>query len=95
MSSNNNNINTPPSNPTSTTSSTSTNRVEWTDEQTTALIEQRRSCNYEYYYQIPGRNRKNFWNSVAENVNDRCACNYTGPQCQSKFNGLVTNYHVS
>jgi hypothetical protein len=94
MSSNNNNINTPPSNSTSTTS-TSTDRVEWTDEQTATFIEQQRSRNYEYYYQIPGRNRKNFWNLVAENVNNRCACNYTGPQCQSKFNGLVTNYHVS
>lgn len=75
--------------------STSIDQVEWTDEQTAALIEQRRSRNYEYYYQIPGRSRKKFWRSVAENVNNTCGCNYTGQQCQTKFNGLVTNYHVS
>jgi hypothetical protein len=70
-------------------------RVEWTDPQTLALIEQRRSRNYEYHYIIPGRSRKNFWKSVAENVNNTCGSNYTGKQCQTKFNGLVTSYHVS
>ena len=77
------------------TRSISTDRVEWTDEQTAVLIEQRRSRNYEYYYQIPGRSRKKFWRSVAENVNTICGCSYTGQQCQTKFNGLVTSYHVS
>ncbi|GBB99202.1 hypothetical protein RclHR1_34450001 [Rhizophagus clarus] len=41
----------------------------------------------------PGRSRKNFWRSVAENVNNTCGYNYIGQQCQTKFNGLVTNYH--
>ncbi|GBB94787.1 hypothetical protein RclHR1_24110001 [Rhizophagus clarus] len=80
------------SNPTSPCR-TSTDQVEWTDEQTAALIEQQRSQNYEYYYQTPGRSRKKFWRSVAENVNNTCGCNYTGQQCQMKFNVLVTNYY--
>jgi len=82
-------------NNTDTDTSDTTNRVEWTDEQTIALIEQRRSRNYKYYYSIPGRSRKRFWSSVAENVNRTCGCNYFGRQCQTKFSGLVTNYHVS
>jgi hypothetical protein len=74
---------------------TSSSRTEWSDEQTAALIEQRRTWNYEYYYSIPGRNRKKFWNSIAESINSSCGCNYSGKQCQIKFNGLVSNYHVS
>ncbi|GBC48153.2 hypothetical protein GLOIN_2v1488640 [Rhizophagus irregularis DAOM 181602=DAOM 197198] len=43
----------------------SSGRVEWSDDQIAALIEQQRSRNFEYHYQIAGRSRKNFWNSVA------------------------------
>ena len=75
--------------------SSTSSRTEWSDEQTAALIEQRRTRNYEYYYSIPGRNRKKFWNSIAESINSSCGCNYSGKQCQTKFNGLVSNYHVS
>lgn len=78
-----------------TTSVTHSGQVEWSDEQTAALIEQRRTRNFEYHYQIPGRSRKTFWNSVAEKVNEKCGCSYSGKQCQTKFNGLVTSYHVS
>ncbi|PKK56846.1 hypothetical protein RhiirC2_721608 [Rhizophagus irregularis] len=67
--------------------------VEWLDDQIAALIEQQRSRNFEYHYQIAGRSRKNFWNSVANKVNERCRSNYSGKQCQTKFNGLVTGYH--
>jgi Myb/SANT-like DNA-binding domain len=74
---------------------THSGQVEWSDDQTAALIEQRRSRNFEYHYQIPGRSRKTFWNSVAEKVNEKCGCSYSGKQCQTKFNGLVTSYHVS
>src|SRR6266542_5121460 len=87
--------NTNNTNNTDTDTSDTTNRVEWTDEQTIALIEQRRSQNYEYYYSIPGRSRKRFWSSVVENVNRTCRCDYSGRQYQTKFSGRVTNYHVS
>ncbi|CAB4400681.1 unnamed protein product [Rhizophagus irregularis] len=59
----------------------------------TGLIEQQRERNYEYYYSIVGRSRRNFWNTIAESVNRSCGCNYTGKQCQTKFNSLVSNYH--
>ena len=72
-----------------------TSRIEWSDEQTAALIEQRSSRNFEYHYQIPGRSRKTFWNSVADKVNEKCGSNFSGKQCQNKFNGLVTSYHVN
>ncbi|GBC11016.1 hypothetical protein GLOIN_2v1488640 [Rhizophagus irregularis DAOM 181602=DAOM 197198] len=71
----------------------SSGRVEWSDDQIAVLIEQRRSRNFEYHYQIAGRSRKRFWNSVANKVNERCGSNYSGKQCQTKFNGLVTSYH--
>ncbi|GBC25898.2 hypothetical protein GLOIN_2v1488640 [Rhizophagus irregularis DAOM 181602=DAOM 197198] len=71
----------------------SSSRVEWSDDQIAVLIEQRRSRNFEYHYQIAGRSRKRFWNSVANKVNERCGSNYSGKQCQTKFNGLVTSYH--
>ncbi|GET62648.1 probable autophagy-related protein 17 [Rhizophagus irregularis DAOM 181602=DAOM 197198] len=71
----------------------SSGRVEWSDDQIAVLIEQRRSRNFEYHYQIAGRSRKRFWNSVANKVNERCRSNYSGKQCQTKFNGLVTSYH--
>ncbi|GBC49848.2 hypothetical protein GLOIN_2v1488640 [Rhizophagus irregularis DAOM 181602=DAOM 197198] len=58
----------------------SSGRVEWSDDQIAALIEQRRSRNFEYHYQIAGRSRKNFWNSVANKVNERCGSNYSGKQ---------------
>lgn len=77
-----------------TTSVTHSGQVEWSDE-TATLIEQRRTRNFEYHYQIPGRSRKTFWNSVAEKVNEKCGCSYSGKQCQTKFNGLVTSYHMS
>ena len=73
----------------------SSGRVEWSDDQTAALIEQQRSRNFKYHYLIPERSRKTFWNSVVNKVNERCGSNYSGKQCQTKFNGLVTSYHVS
>jgi hypothetical protein len=93
-STNTNNTNTFNINTTSDTL-TYSGRVEWSDDQTAALIEQRRTRNFEYHYLIPGRSRKTFWNSVANKVNERCGSNFSGKQCQTKFNGLVTSYHVS
>ena len=52
--------------------------TEWSDWQTTALIEQWRERNYEYYYSIVGRSQRNFWNTIAESINRSCRCNYTG-----------------
>jgi hypothetical protein len=70
-------------------------RVEWSNDETRVLIDERKRRNHEYYYEIPGRSRRRFWNEVAEEVNTQCSSNYSGKQCQSKFNCLVSDYHVS
>jgi hypothetical protein len=88
--------NTIPENPTpSNVPSRVPSRVEWNDGQIRALINIRRNRNYEYHYQIPGRSRVRFWREVADSINDEFDSNFTGKQAQTKFNGLVSDYHVS
>ena len=69
-------------------------RVEWTDDQIEVLVDERKKRNLEYWYHIPGRSRQQFWEEISEVVNIECGSNFTGKQCQNKFNTLVSDYHV-
>ena len=70
-------------------------RPSWENTHIQALIDERRRRNYDYYYNYPGRNRRQFWQDLANSINDTCHTNYTGEQCRSKFNSLITDYNVS
>ena len=81
-----------------TTNPTSSNArapVLWSDAEIRVLIDERQERNFEYYYLIPECSRTRFWGSVANTINWECGSNYSDVQCQSKFNGLVTDYNVN
>ena len=80
---------------TNPTSSNARAPVLWSDAEIRVLIDERQERNFEYYYLILGRSRTGFWGSVADTINWECGSNYSGAQCQSKFNGLVTDYNVN
>jgi len=67
----------------------------WSDDEIQALIDERRSRNWNYWYGYPGRSRVRFWEIIAGSVNRNCGSNYTGTQCKRKFNSLVSEYNVS
>ena len=69
-------------------------RVEWSEEETRLLINQRKHRNLEYY-RTPGRSRTVFWDSVSRRINRSAGSNFTGNQCRRKFENLVTMYNVS
>jgi hypothetical protein len=67
----------------------------WTNDHIQELIDERRRRNYDFWYSYPGRNRTQFWQEIANVVNSACHTNYTGRQCNNKFQSLVTDYNVS
>src|SRR6266498_3409846 len=67
----------------------------WTDNEIRILIRERARRNHEYWYNYPGRNRSQFWNSIASTVNSTCNSNYTGTQCSNKFQSLKNEYYIS
>jgi len=69
--------------------------VLWSDDEIQALIDERRSRNWDYWYGYPGRSRVQFWEIIAGSVNSNCGSNYTGNQCKRKFASLVSEYNVS
>jgi Myb/SANT-like DNA-binding protein len=78
---------------TTTTTSNSAHAI-WNEQQIRLLINQRRYRNDEYY-QIVGRSRVPFWDSVARRINRSAGSNFTGEQCRRKFDNLVALYYVS
>ncbi|CAJ0756050.1 21323_t:CDS:2, partial [Entrophospora sp. SA101] len=48
--------------------------------------------NAEYHY-IVGGSRVDFWNSIANKINERFRTTYTGHQCKDKFRNLVNNHN--
>ena len=64
------------------------------NDQLCLLIDQRRNRNAEYY-NIPGSSRVDFWNSIANTINQRFGTTYTGQQCNNRFQNLVRDYNVS
>jgi len=67
----------------------------WSDNEIQALIDERRTRNWDYWYRYPGRSRVRFWEIIAGSVNSNCGSNYTGNQCKRKFASLVSEYNVS
>src|SRR6266498_2068837 len=97
-----NNISNNTSNTTSNTTNTTnptTNltatTVNWLEHEINYLINQRRFRNVEYH-QIIGRNgKREFWSSVARRMHRELGSDFTGRQCNSKFQNLVSTYYVS
>lgn len=77
-----------------TNSTTINNGSEWTEHTIQLLINQRKYRNREYY-QIIGRSRTSYWESIARRINRDAGSNFTGRQCSRKFNNLVSHYYVS
>ncbi|CAB4378222.1 unnamed protein product [Rhizophagus irregularis] len=65
---------------------------DWTEQTIRLLINQRKHRNREYYQMI-GRNRKNYWKSISRRINREAGSNFTGIQCRRKFNNLVSHYY--
>lgn len=70
------------------------NGSEWNERTIRLLINQRKHRNREYY-QIIGRSRTSYWESIARRINREAGSNFTGRQCNRKFNNLVSHYYVS
>ncbi|RHZ50847.1 hypothetical protein Glove_490g16 [Diversispora epigaea] len=63
----------------------------WTDDQLRLLIDERRNRNAEYY-DISGSSRVNFWNTIANIINERFGGTYTGQQYNNRFKNLVRDH---
>lgn len=70
-----------------------TTESEWNEQTIRLLINQRKYRNAEYY-QIIGRSRTNYWDSISRRINGHVGTNFTGSQCRRKFNNLVSRYYV-
>ena len=69
--------------------------LEWNDEQTRILIDKRKNGNEEYHC-TPNRNKRNFWEKIAEKLNENYNTNYfTGEACNKKFLSLTRAYYVT
>ena len=69
--------------------------LEWNDEQTHILIDERKNGNGEYHW-TPKRNKRIFWKKIAEKLNEVNNSNYfTGKACNKKFLSLTRAYYVS
>ena len=66
----------------------------WNERSIRLLIDQRKHRNREYY-QIIGRSRRRYWDSIARRINRVVNSDFTGIQCKRKFNSLVSRYYVS
>ncbi|CAH1769805.1 7827_t:CDS:2 [Entrophospora sp. SA101] len=64
----------------------------WTNDQLRLLINERKSNNTEYH-NIVGSSRVDFWNDVANKINEQFHTNYTGHQYKDKFRNLVNNHN--
>ncbi|CAB4394640.1 unnamed protein product [Rhizophagus irregularis] len=66
--------------------------AEWTDPQIHTLVDERKTRNDEFHNL--GRNRKIFWNSIADKINQENGTSFNGHQCKEKFSNLVWNYNA-
>jgi hypothetical protein len=79
---------------TDTDNTTTDTGSEWNERSIRLLINQRKYRNREYY-EIIGRSRRNYWESIARRINREAGTNFTGNKCKRKFNNLVSYYYVS
>ena len=69
--------------------------AQWSDEQTRMLIDERKNGNEEYHRTL-NRNKRNFWEGIANEINQANNTNYfTGEDCNKKFLSLTRAYYVS
>ena len=69
--------------------------AQWSEEQTRMLIDERKNGNEEYHW-TPNRNKRNFWEDIANEINRVNNTNYfTGEDCNKKFLALTRAYYVS
>ncbi|CAJ0755464.1 8230_t:CDS:2 [Entrophospora sp. SA101] len=64
----------------------------WTNDQLRLLINERKSRNIEYH-NIFGSSRVDFWNEIANKINEEFRTNYTDHQCKDKFRNLVNSHN--
>src|SRR6184192_3220583 len=69
------------------------NRLLWTNLQLDILINERRRLNFDFHYS--GRSHVTLWNIIAAKINTIFGTNYMGVQCKTKFQNLVSQYHVN
>ncbi|POG81139.1 hypothetical protein GLOIN_2v1510803 [Rhizophagus irregularis DAOM 181602=DAOM 197198] len=69
--------------------------AQWSEEQTRMLIDERKNGNEEYH-RTSIRNKRNFWEDIANEINRVNNTNYfTGEDCNKKFLALTRAYYVS
>ena len=69
--------------------------LEWDDEQTRILINEHKNGNVEYHW-TPKHNKRDFWEKIAEKLNQIYNTNYfTGGDYNKKFLALTQAYYVS
>ena len=69
------------------------NRTLWTNPQLDVLINERRRLNFDFHYS--GRSHVTLWNIIAAKINTIFGTSYTGVQCKTKFQNMVSQYHVN
>ena len=69
------------------------NRLLWTNLHLDVLINKRRRLNFDFHYS--GRLHVTLWNIIAAKINTIFGTSYTGVQCKTKFQNLVSQYHVN
>ena len=70
------------------------NTIDWNDAEVQLLINERRSRNEEYWFNL-GRSKLPFWKEVADKIKEEFNTDVTAVQCQAKFKGMVKDYKVS
>jgi hypothetical protein len=66
----------------------------WTPRNIRLLIDQRKNRNNEYHFDY-GRDKKEFWRSVAQRINRVSGTNFTHRQCSRKWASLVSAFNVN
>nr|CAG8674466.1 5114_t:CDS:2 [Entrophospora candida] len=66
--------------------------ADWSNAQIRILINERRNRNVEFHNL--GRNRINFWESIAIKINEEHNTYFNGYQCKKKFDNLVRDYNL-
>ena len=69
-------------------------RVLWTDEQCEYLLNQR-MCRNDEFWNLASRNRKLFWRSIADKINNCFGTGFTGTQIKTKWKNLLREHLVS
>jgi Myb/SANT-like DNA-binding protein len=67
--------------------------IEWTDEQMTLLIKERKNKKDEYF--TVRRSKVKFWIDIATIINNQFNTEFSEQQCRTKFLNLTRDYKVS